>query len=191
MRATPGGTLVEKCCHYFDLFNLFAQSKPVSVFAVGDMAVNFTTFEYDRAKSDIIDHAVVTVTYENGIKANFNLCMFSPMFSEEIILCGDQGRIRAHETEDFLPGAALNSGFEMHCSNGIPSKQATPHYPAIIEQSGHNGSTFFEHVKFIDHINGDGGDTATPEQGLWSILVGVAAEESIKKQRAVAIDELL
>jgi Predicted dehydrogenases and related proteins len=34
-----GGTLVEKCCHYFDLFNLFAQSRPVSVYAVGSQAV--------------------------------------------------------------------------------------------------------------------------------------------------------
>ena len=40
-----GGTLVEKCCHYFDLMNLFAQSRPVSVFASGSMAVNFIEFE--------------------------------------------------------------------------------------------------------------------------------------------------
>ncbi len=26
-----GGTLVEKCCHYFDLMNLFAGARPVSV----------------------------------------------------------------------------------------------------------------------------------------------------------------
>ena len=37
-----GGTLVEKCCHYFDLMNLFAQSKPKTVYATGSMAVNFT-----------------------------------------------------------------------------------------------------------------------------------------------------
>ena len=36
-----GGTLVEKCCHYFDLFNLFAQSRPTRVYATGSQAVNF------------------------------------------------------------------------------------------------------------------------------------------------------
>jgi myo-inositol 2-dehydrogenase/D-chiro-inositol 1-dehydrogenase len=43
-----GGTLVEKCCHYFDLMNLFAQSRPVKVYATGSMAVNFIEFEYLR-----------------------------------------------------------------------------------------------------------------------------------------------
>ena len=47
-----GGTLVEKCCHYFDLMNLFAQSRPVTVFATGSMAVNFVEFEYNGQKSD-------------------------------------------------------------------------------------------------------------------------------------------
>jgi myo-inositol 2-dehydrogenase/D-chiro-inositol 1-dehydrogenase len=40
-----GGTLVEKCRHYFDLLNLFAQSRPLNVFASGTMAVNFKIFE--------------------------------------------------------------------------------------------------------------------------------------------------
>ncbi|NQT57594.1 MAG: Gfo/Idh/MocA family oxidoreductase, partial [Bacteroidetes bacterium] len=75
-----GGTLVEKCCHYFDLFNLFAQSKPVRVYASGDQSVNFKEFEKDGKKSDILDNAFVIVEYENGVRANFNLCMFAPLF---------------------------------------------------------------------------------------------------------------
>lgn len=35
-----GNTLIEKCCHYFDLLNLFAQSRPVNVYASGSMAVD-------------------------------------------------------------------------------------------------------------------------------------------------------
>ncbi|OQU73945.1 oxidoreductase, partial [Helicobacter pylori] len=72
-----GGTLVEKCCHYFDLFNLFAASRPVSVYASGSQAVNFKDFEYDGERSDILDNAFVIVEYENGVRANFNLCMFA------------------------------------------------------------------------------------------------------------------
>src|SRR5699024_6973205 len=53
-----GVTLVEKCCHYFDLFNLFAQSKPKSVYAVGGQDVNFVGFERDGMKSDILDNAI-------------------------------------------------------------------------------------------------------------------------------------
>ena len=68
-----GGTLVEKCCHYFDLLNLFAQSRPQTVYATGGMAVNFKDFVYEGQKSDILDHANVAIQYENGVQANFNL----------------------------------------------------------------------------------------------------------------------
>ena len=36
-----GGTLVEKCCHYFDLINLMAKARPQRVYASGGQAVNF------------------------------------------------------------------------------------------------------------------------------------------------------
>ena len=75
-----GGTLVEKCCHYFDLLNLFAQSKPVKVFGTGSQAEAFTDFEYEGEKSDILDNAFVTVDYENGVRASINLCMFAPVY---------------------------------------------------------------------------------------------------------------
>lgn len=189
-----GGTLVEKCCHYFDLFNLFAASRPTMVNAVGDMAVNFKDFQYDHQSSDIIDNAFVFVGYENGVKANFNLCMFSPMFHEEITLCGEGGRIHAYETEDFLPGERVKNGYSMHCFDGRPARESTLHYPTIIEDSGHTGSTFFEHVQFVEGIiAGNGGDSATAEEGLWSIIVGAAAEEAVRRSdtSAVNIDEYL
>ena len=40
-----GGTLVEKCCHYFDLMNRIAASLPARVFT-GGKAVNFKDFSY-------------------------------------------------------------------------------------------------------------------------------------------------
>lgn len=186
-----GGTLVEKCCHYFDLLNLFARSKPVSVSATGSMAVNFLNFEYEGEKSDIIDNAFVTVLYENGTRAGFNLCMFSPMSYEEIILCGDEGRLKAYENQDFLPGSILKTHLEIICGENKPSRISTPSYPAFIEESGHSGATFIEHVNFIDNIEGEETHSATAEEGFWSIVVGVAAEESVKTGKVVTIDKLL
>lgn len=110
-----GGTLVEKCCHYFDLLNLLAQSKPVQVYATGSMAVNFVDFQYNNEKSDIIDNAYVTIVYENGTQTSFNLCMFSPMFYEEIIICGDEGRLKAYENEDFIPVERPETYLEILC----------------------------------------------------------------------------
>jgi predicted dehydrogenase len=186
-----GGTLIEKCCHYFDLFNLFAQSKPVSVFATGSMAVNFVDFEYGGEKSDIIDNAFLIVTYENGIRANFNLCMFSPLYYEELVLCGDEGRLKASENKDFLPAGRPGTHLEIMRGENHPSRITTPCYPTFLEASGHNGATFFEHVNFINNIQGQATTTATVDEGFWSVVVGAAAEESVKTGEVVFIDELL
>jgi len=186
-----GGTLVEKCCHYFDLFNLFAQSRPVSVYAAGSQAVNFLEFEYQGRKSDILDNAFVIVTYASGVRANFNLCMFAPMVYEELILCGTQGRLKAFENEDFLPVPRPSSGLEVLLGQDQPSRIATPCYPELIEIAGHNGGTYFEHVNFVERIEGRATNAATAEDGFWSVVIGVAAEESVKTGQPVQIGELL
>jgi hypothetical protein len=176
---------------FFDLMNLVSQSKPESVFATGSMAVNFLHFEYDNEKSDILDNGFVIVTYENGIRANFNLCMFSPMFYHEVILCGDEGRIKASEYEDFLSGPRVKSHMEIMCGENKPARKTMPSYAPHIEETGHNGATYFEHVYFMDNIEGKETSTATAEEGFWSIVVGAAAEESVKSGGVVNIDEFL
>lgn len=186
-----GGTLVEKCCHYFDLLNMFAGSRPKEVYATGSMAVNFIDFDYESRKADIVDNAFVTVVYANGVRASFDLCMFSPMLYEEIVVCGDEGRLKAYENEDFLPEARPSTYLEVLCSEDNVSKITTPCYPEKIQGSGHHGSTYYEHKYFIDNIEGRERDTATAEEGFWSIVVGVAAEKSIKEGQIVYVDELL
>ncbi len=186
-----GGTLVEKCCHYFDLMNLFARSKPKQVYASGNMAVNFTEFEKNDEKSDILDHAMVTVVYENGIHASFNLCMFSPMFYEEIVLCGIEGRLKAYENKDFLPHVSPETHLEVLSGEHRPSKIMTPCYPTKIQESGHHGATYYEHKYFVDNIEGKQTNTARPVEGLWSIIVAAAADESIRSGQVVNVEDFI
>jgi predicted dehydrogenase len=186
-----GGTLVEKCCHYFDMLNMFAQARPKQVFATGSMAVNFKEFEYDGKRSDILDNAFVSVVYENGVQASFNLCMFAPMFYEEIVVCGVEGRLKAYEQEDFLPTGQPKTHLEILCGENRPSRISTPCYPAFIEESGHNGGTFYEHIQFINHIEGNPTNTATAEEGFWSVVVGAAAEKSIQAGQPIQIEKFL
>ncbi|HOV47262.1 MAG TPA: Gfo/Idh/MocA family oxidoreductase [Anaerolineae bacterium] len=186
-----GGTLVEKCCHYFDLLNLFAQSRATRVFATGSMAVNFREFEYRGEKSDILDNALVMVQYANGVLGSFNLCMFAPMFYEELVICGDEGRLKAYENQDFLALARPHTHLEILHGEDRPGRVGAPGYPAYIEETGHNGGTFYEHVNFIENIEGRQTQTATAAEGFWSVVVGVAAEESVKTGQPVVIAELL
>jgi len=186
-----GGTLVEKCCHYFDLLNLFAGAKPVKVYATGSMAVNFTEFEYDGEKSDILDNALVTVEYDNGVQTSFNLCLFAPMFYEEVVLVGDEGRLKAYEIMDFLPNKQPETHLEINLGVGKPSKVSIPCYPTAIQESGHSGATFYEHVNLIDALDGKQTKAASVEEGFWAVVVGAAAEESVKTGQPVMLEKFL
>jgi predicted dehydrogenase len=173
-----GGTLVEKCCHYFDLMNLFADS-------------NFVDFERNGKASDIADHAFVVIDYENGVRANFTLNMFSPHFVEELVICGDRGRLVASERFDFLQDDAALSSVAIERGEDVASRVMDVGYARTIEQSGHHGATFFEHKAFVDQLDGKTSDAATPLQGLWSIVVAAAAQESVSTGQPVVIDTFI
>jgi myo-inositol 2-dehydrogenase / D-chiro-inositol 1-dehydrogenase len=185
-----GDTLVEKCCHYFDLFNLFAESKPAKVYASGSMAVNFKDFTYDGEPSDILDNAMVIVDYENGVRANFNLCMFSPLFYEAFTLCGDTGWLSAYHKNDYLKGSPTTE-LQILSSDLKPARTMIPEYPGAIETFGHDGATFFEHMNFVDNLLCRQTNTATVLEGFWAVVVGAAAQKSIVTGEVVIIKDFL
>ena len=186
-----GGTLVEKCCHYFDLLNLFAGSQPTRVFATSSQAVNFIDFEKAGRRSDIDDNAMVIVDYENGIHASFTLNMFCPQFREELILCGDQGRLVATESFDFQRDDVARSRVVIERGENGASRDIDVSYAKMVEQSGHHGATFFEHMALADQLDGLAVDSATPLQGLWSIVIAAAAQASVSSGAPVNIDDFL
>lgn len=186
-----GGTLVEKCCHYFDLMNMFAGAEPTRVYASGGQAFNFSEFVRDGRRADIDDHAFVTIDYRNGVRGNFTLNMFSPHFHEELVIGGSQGRLVANERFDFLRSDAAESSVAIELGENGASRETVLGYASVIEQSGHHGATYFEHVAFMDRLDGLETDAATPMQGLWSIIVATAAQESIKTGQSVDIDNFI
>jgi predicted dehydrogenase len=186
-----GGTLVEKCCHYFDMLNMFAGARPETIMGTGSMAVNFIDFEYGGEKSDILDNAQINVVYANGILASFNLCMFAPLYYEEVILVGDQGRLKAYEENTFLPTERPGNYLEVTLGMDKPSRVGTPCYPTFLQESGHSGATFFEHIHLIDNIEGKQTNTATVEEGFWSVVVGAAAEKAVHSGQPVNVAEFL
>jgi myo-inositol 2-dehydrogenase/D-chiro-inositol 1-dehydrogenase len=186
-----GGTLVEKCCHYFDLMNLFAEATPARVFASAGQAVNFVDFEHDGKTADIDDHAFVVVEYKNGVRGNFVLNMFSPHFVEELVICGDHGRLVASERFDFLQDDSALSSVSIERGEEGASRVMDVSYARAIEQSGHHGATFFEHIAFVDQLDGKTSNAATPLQGLWSIVVAAAAQESAATGQPVLIDAFI
>ena len=187
--AYTGGTLVEKCCHYFDLMNLFAGANPQRVFAVGNQAVNFHNFVYDNKKADGLDQAQMSIQYDNGVIGGFSLCMFTPGTREELVVCGDAGRV--HASESARLGEANENRLEVWCGENGASSVRAPEYPSYITAAGHHGSTFFEHLSFVDELSGGAVSGPNLADGLWSVAVGAAAQLSIERGVAVDVAEVL
>lgn len=186
-----GGTLVEKCCHYFDLINQMAGALPQSVYASGGAAVNFLDFDFAGANSDIDDHAFVIINYCNGIRASFCLNMFSQELYEEMVVVGEKGRAVAFEHASFKRDEPSRGSLQVEVA-GHPSYQAVDvSYPRVIEESGHSGATFFAQECFLDRLAGHDADGATAMQGLWAIIVASAAQKSMREKNLVDINEFL
>lgn len=177
-----GGTLVEKCCHFFDLMNCFIGVDPVRVYASGAQDVNHLDEVYDGRTPDIIDNAFVIVDYANGARAMLDLCMFAEQSPNEveIALTGSAGKLEVR-----MPASRLIS-----TRRDVPGHQIEEYeLEAELRSAGvHHGSTYFEHVAFCDAIRNGSAPEVSAWDGAVAVAIGVAAEESIKTGNPVQID---
>ena len=182
-----GGTLVEKCCHYFDLMNVIAASRPKKIYASGGRGVNFLDFEWRGVPSDIDDHAMVIIDYANGIRASFTLNMFCQELYEELVVVGECGRLVASEQASFHPDTPSEARLQVEVPGHSAYRPQPVGYPPWIEETGHYGATFFEHIAFHRQLAGERVDAATPQQALWSLIVASAAQYSMAIGQAVDV----
>lgn len=188
-----GGTLVEKCCHFFDLMRLVVGAEATRVYASGAMDVCFVDESYDGRRPDIIDNAFVVVDFDNGARAALDLCMFAEgaYWQETIAATGDIAKV-----ETFMPGPARFSpgGKERSAEIAISpratqiERRETLHVDAAIVAAGdHHGSTFYQHQRFLDLVRNGGEPEVTLEDGTKAVVVGAAAEESARTRQVIAL----
>jgi predicted dehydrogenase len=184
--ANTGGTLVEKCCHFFDLMCLLAKSAPVSVMASGSQDVNHLAESYGGRTPDILDNAYVIVNFENGIRAMLDLCMFAEASKNEQEICvvGDKGKIEAMITESVVRIGKRKNGYGTYQDFSIELEKD-------VVQGFHHGASFVEHRQMQTAIRtGQKADIGLRE-GLISVAIGQAAHMSIDEGRLVLISEVL
>ncbi|MEM7000937.1 MAG: Gfo/Idh/MocA family oxidoreductase [Pseudomonadota bacterium] len=184
-----GGVLVEKCCHYFDLMNLFAGGRAQRVFAMGKQAVNFRNFSYANARADGLDSANVLIEYDNGVMGNFSFSMHVPGSYEELVVCGNSGRLQA--TEQSRLGEDNRNTLMLWTGEDAVDKISHPSYPEYIAKAGHHGSTFQEHVLFVDAVLNKQPVTPSLDEAFWSVLVAKAAQASIAAGKPVDVADLI
>ena len=189
-----GGTLVEKCCHFFDLMRLILQDEPVRVYASGARDVNHADEIYDGRTPDILDNAYVVVDFAGGARAMLELCMFAEgsLFQEHIAIVGD-----AAKTECYVPVAQGHWPLGDLREAEVEFSPRAPQSPerhvvavdeALLAAGAHHGSTYFEHLGFRQAILAGGPVEVTVADGLQAVRIGIAAEQSIREGRVVEID---
>ncbi|MEZ5382791.1 MAG: Gfo/Idh/MocA family oxidoreductase [Microthrixaceae bacterium] len=181
--AKTGGTLVEKCCHFFDLMRLVAQSDPVRVMASGGQDVNHLDELIDGRRPDILDNAFVVVEFASGLRAQLDLCMFAEGAPAEQHLLGAGSEARV---ESWVPGARV----EVQRRDGTIEEIAAPMWPEVTYEGFHHGSSFMEHLGFIQAIRTGSPPAVTFDDGLWAVAMGAAAHRSIDEGRVVTLAEL-
>ena len=196
--ANTGGTLVEKCCHYFNLMDLILRETPLRVFASGGQRVNHLDESYGGKRPDILDSAYVIIEYASGARAMLDLCMFAENSTdnEHITVVGDEGKL-----ESLLPALTLRHGrredFGKRTAWGQPT--ATGRGVSVqrvwdtgIKYAGHHfGASFIEHQRFAAAIRGGLPAEIGLEEGLRAVATGLAAHQSIDEGRPILMSEIL
>jgi predicted dehydrogenase len=191
-----GGTLVEKCCHFFDLMHLIAGAHPVRVMASGGQDVNHLDEYYEidgrTERSDILDNAFVIVEFANGVRGALDLCMFAEggRYEQEIVVTGDVAKLEAT-----VPGRRVFVG-ERHVAQAAGNRPGSgvrevpaPMDPRVPYPEFHQGASFVEHLHLLDAIRAGRPAEVTVTEGMWAVATGAAAHRSIDEGRPVLLGE--
>ena len=178
-----GGTLVEKCCHFFDLMNLIIGSEPVRVYGSGAQDVNHLDERYDGRVPDMLDNAYVIVDYANGARALLDLCMFAEgsRNEQELAVTGEVAKIEAFVPENLVRVSTRDGKVD----------EVIVDDDRIAYAGLHEGASYLEHLDFLDAVRHDRPPKVTLEDGLLSVAMGVAAHRSIDEGRPVMMSEVL
>lgn len=196
--AKSGGTLVEKCCHFFDLMRLIVGAEATRVYASAAQDINHLEEHYDSGTPDIIDNAYVILDFANGKRASLDLNMFAEgsRYQEEICAVGSRAKL-----ECFVPGPGRFWPTAMLGPAPIPKVVLSPRNPkgpleldipvdeTLLEAGDHNGSTYYQHLGFYRAITEGREVEVTISDGLKAVVLGMAAQESARLGVAVDISE--
>lgn len=193
-----GGTLVEKCCHFFDLMRLLSGSEVVRVYASTGQDVNHLDESYAGKTSDIIDNAYVILDFANGLRAMLELNMFAEgaEYQEHISAVGSAAKL-----ECFVPGPGrfwpeqeLGPApvAKLVKSPRMPKGPVTTYVdvdPQLLAAGDHNGSTYYQHLGFYKAIVDGAPVDVSVADGLKAVVIGMAAQHSAATGKAIEISE--
>lgn len=180
--SNTGGTLVEKCCHFFDLMNLAANATPLRVMASGAQDVNHLDERYEGKVPDILDNAFVIVEYSSGVRACLDLCMFAEgsRNEQELVATGSTAKLEVHIPDNRMVFSPR--------TDADPHEITVPHDNDIRYMGYHHGASYLEIRDFISAIERQRPATVTTRDGFSAVAIGLAAQSSIQEGRFVDVE---
>jgi myo-inositol 2-dehydrogenase / D-chiro-inositol 1-dehydrogenase len=193
-----GGTLVEKCCHHFDLFHWMLGAPVTALTGFGGQAVIRpgaaaetilgTTLRVPESR--ILDHAWILTEHGNGARASLGLSLFAPhgpygktdadLESLDVGVIGDMGKLVAYVRQNelrFWPRAGGEIRVErIEPDSGLP-------------QGWHAGGRE-QWEDFIACIRTGRPAACDGILGVQGLLPAFAAERAIAEARMVSIEEI-
>ncbi len=211
-----GGLLIHKGCHAFDILNWLVDSPPQRVGAFGGLDVfkpepgkplrcrdyeqkyschgsalldpqswekaqkmDYSDFDLClwNSQKDTHDNSTVMIEYENKGRASYTGCFFSVRMTRCYSVVGDEGEIEADSVSSKIKVYSLSSRDTITYDIGS----------SVFAHGGgdkHLLDAFFTCVRERKEPLADG------QAGKLSVLVGLAAEKSVRERRIVEISEL-
>ena len=190
-----GGTMVEKCCHFFDLMRLITGAEPVRVFGSGAQDLNHLDESHEDGTPDVLDNAFIVVDFDNGVRAALDLCMFAEgsYWQEQVSVTGTLGKVEAlvPGPSRFWPGGGERAS-ELIISpraDKAPLREEVHVDDAILAAGDHHGGTFYQHRKFAQLVREGGVPEVGLHDGARAVEMGEAAERSINTGAVVHLGQ--
>ena len=198
LREKSTGLLLQKACHDIDMIHWITgiYTKKVAAFGSldfygGDKPDDLTCSscsEKDtcteaqfntrqqcafRKEIDVEDNTVVIMELENGIKASYQQCHFTPDYFRNYTFIGTEGRMENLDDDSKVIVLARDRSKKW-------KNYADRTYEIKPVRGGHGGADPVICKDFIDMLISDREPLATPEAGRMSVAVGCAATESLR-----------
>lgn len=182
-----GGTLVEKCCHFFDLMRLVTGAEAVRVMASGAQDLNHLDERYSGERPDILDNAYVVVDFSDGSRGLLDLCMFAEASynEQEISVVGTAGKLEALIPEGKVRIGARGRHWGGHVEE-VDASSSGARYEGL-----HHGASYRQDAGFVDAVRAGLPPEVGVDAGLASVAIGVAAHRSIETGRPVTLAEVM
>lgn len=168
-----GGLFLDMMIHDFDMVRYLSGSEVEEVYAIGN-----TLIDPEIGKAGDIDTAIVTLKLENGALAvidNSREAVYG--YDQRAEVFGSKGAISI--------GNDSNSTAVMSTKDGIVSEKPLYFFLERYMQA------YADEVKdFVQAIEDDTEVPVGAEDGLISVLIGVAAKKSLKEGRPVKLSEI-